>query len=227
MRTKQEVIESIGIDRWRQGATAARLAAPMTGYGRKIEEPEGSNIPHEIERLIWDDPGSWRDKISLLFELYDQFPAYAHLMYARGEYQDFPAADRQFFWDELLKRLGDPDDALGEPIAYALWCDWFEHPSSVEEAWGIVTAEGVPVQALKRALIASGPVPFHLKEAVYRRLIKDPSWHYYIFRSLLHSAYDVLGQLDRHRAGEWLDRLQTPADTENLERLKAKLGARP
>ena len=81
-------------------------------------------------------------------------------------------------------------------------------------------------EVLKHTLIASGPVPWNLKTVLYRRLVTDARWHYYIYQSLLHSAFDVYGNLDRSEAVDWLNRLLLPKDTPDLAELVAHLRRR-
>ena len=47
-------------------------------------------LPHEICDLIWEGPAPWRTKISLFFEIYDEMPAYGHLLYAKHYYRSAP-----------------------------------------------------------------------------------------------------------------------------------------
>ena len=56
---------------------------------------------------------------------------------------------------------------------------------------------------------ASQPIALlnkNLKEPVYRTMIKDRDNHQAIFNSLLYSAYDLYGQIDRKKAGRILSR---------------------
>jgi hypothetical protein len=115
---------------------------------------------------------------------------------------------------------------LAEPVAYSLWVDYYEDRSTVEEAWRETTRlDGDWERRLERVLIASGPVPYSLKAPVYQRLIDQRRWHPFIFRSLLHSAYDVYGHLDIAAARQLLGHLKLPPDTEHLDDLSAKLAS--
>jgi hypothetical protein len=55
----------------------------------------------------------------------------------------------------------------------------------------------------------AGPVPFDLKAPLYNRLIKDKANHPAIFKSLLYSAQDVYGKIDKPRAQALLKKLKT------------------
>lgn len=76
---------------------------------------------------------------------------------------------------------------------------------------------------LRRVLIMSGSVPFTLKSEVYVRLIGADRWHYYIFRSLLHSTFDYCGDVDERKALAVLQQLNLPPETESLATLQQAL----
>jgi hypothetical protein len=117
-------------------------------------------------------------------------------------------------------------DRLADPIAYSLWCDYFEDPASVEEAWTAVAAPGaVSARGLQRVLNVSGPVPYDLKVPIYERLVGSTHWHPFIFRSLLYSAFDVYGQIDARAARKLLDKLSLSKTTEGLNELREKVDA--
>jgi hypothetical protein len=150
-------------------------------------------------------------------------PAYGLLMYVSHHYPDWPPAARQQFWDGVKTRLAGEDHALARPLAYNLWCDWFEHGDHTAEAWDALTKPGTLDPVLQEVLMASGPVPWRMKTQLYERLVTDTRWHYYIFRSLLHSAFDVFGSVDSKEAAAWLQRLSVAPSTENLRELQDHL----
>ncbi len=112
--------------------------------------------------------------------------------------------------------LGHDDDAMSEPLVYSLWCDFFEDAARVEQAWTELVGHNTAPRLLQRVLIVSGPVPFHFKAQLYQRLLNDKTWHYHIYRSLLHSAFDVCGDLDREQALAILRRLDLAPGSEHL-----------
>jgi hypothetical protein len=69
-------------------------------------------------------------------------------------------------------------------------------------------------------------VPFSRKAPLYERLAADKRWHPFIFRSLLHSAFDVYGDLDKKAARRLLAQLSLARETAGLDELKQKLDLR-
>ena len=150
-------------------------------------------------------------------------PCYGLLMYLKDNYGQFCEHERNQFWDWVRTQLDSNDPVLSPPIAYCLWCDFFEDPNTVHEAWSQLVVPFPSEKALQTILIHSGPVPFHLKQPVYTLLIDKPQWHYYIFQSLLHSQFDVYGKLDKRSAWKLLQQLNLPSNIEHLDKLKEKL----
>lgn len=76
-------------------------------YGRDLGRygPE-LDLPHELTDLIWDDgSGGWCEGIELFFAVYDDMPAYGHLMYVKHHYAEFGPADRERWWLAACTRL--------------------------------------------------------------------------------------------------------------------------
>jgi len=69
----------------------------------------------------------------------------------------------------------------------------------------------------------AGPVPFDLKETQYNSLLVDKTSHEFILNSLLYSAYDVYGKIDKKKALNLLAKLKVDTGTENYRSLKEKL----
>ncbi|MFN0007131.1 MAG: hypothetical protein ACKVXR_04420 [Planctomycetota bacterium] len=174
--------------------------------------------------MIWDTESPWVDRVTLFFSIYDVMPSYGHLIYAKMKYGEFDADARAQWWSEIRERLVGPDLALRQPIAYSLWCNFFEDDRAVEESWAELTANDAPRALLRVVLANSGPVPFGLKQCLYDRLLPDPAWHASIFESLVRSAFDVYGQIEIAAARSLLDRLELPQDQPNLDLLRRKLG---
>jgi hypothetical protein len=222
MLTRNDLVALVGRDRYVEEAATARADAARPDYGRGGGAE--LDVPHDLQEHIWWQPGSWHAKIALLFAVYDDMPAYGHLMYAKHHYEEFSTDDRAFWWNQVIARVSGADPALSQPLAYSLWCDFFEDPDTVAEAWTTLTAPNVPVAVLKTALRAAGPVPYALKHPVYERLVIDPAWHEAILESLLYSAYDYFGQLDVADARVMLDRLVlAPSLHDQVQALRAKL----
>lgn len=229
----RDLIASVGEERFRRACEWAWATA--AGTGRSGEEDLDArwprdvvDVPHDLADAVWEEgEASWMERVALAFELYREVPCYATLMYMRHYFSDWDPAARRRFWDEYRALLSDEDDRLADPIAYSVWCDYFEDPASVEEAWTAVASPGaVSERGLRRVLDVSGPVPYDLKVPVYERLVGSTHWHPFIFRSLLYSAFDVYGQIDARAARKLLDKLSLSKTTEGLEELRQKLDAK-
>lgn len=224
------LIAAVGEERFRDAQEWAWATAAGTGRSLRSsgddEWPAGIvDVPHDLSDLIWDKSEEpWLARLELAFELYRQMPCYATLMYMPHKEWDDEAKGR--FWDEYRSLLSDDDDRLADPVAYSLWCDYFEDPDTVEEAWLALASPGsVSDRGLERMLEVSGPVPYAFKVPLYERLVASARWHPFIFRSLLFSAFDVYGRVDAKAAQELLKRLSLPKMTENLDELMQKLDA--
>jgi hypothetical protein len=178
--------------------------------------------------VVWCQGGdAWDDRVALMFELYRCMPSYGHLMYAKHHYLSWDRPVRDLFWDEYRRLLGDEDDRLADPVAYSLWCDFFEDSAAVEETWHAVSRTGdLNERALQRMLAVAGPVPYRLKAPLYGLLVTNERWHLPLFRSLLASAFDVYGSVEEQAARLLLARLALPDTTPGLAELRQKLRAR-
>lgn len=221
---KSTIIAEVGKNIYDELCKQAERAAPKTGGDSPLEEQFISDIPHEIMTdFIWESDLSVREKIQLTFDLYDDMPCYAYLMYLKLHYSDFAPEEKLFCLHQIRNRINSGKLEYSKPAAYSLWVDFFEDQSTVRETWEIMTDKTMPEEGLQQMLIASGPVPFELKKELYERLIRQKKWHCYIFRSLLHSRFDVYGQLNRKEARKLLEQLDLPEDTEHLALLRKKL----
>ena len=216
-----EIIVRIGEDKYHEACSASRKAAARTGMSPGKCDFE-SEIPHDVCELVWGSPANSEDKLELAFRFNEEMPCYAYLMYISINFREFSAATKAFLWKKYKTYLSG-EDTLAEPVAYSLWCDFFEDDTRVRETWNALTSDISNEPILRRVLVSSGPVPFAEKEKLYQHLLPHPKWHYYIFRSLLHSRFDVYGNMDRIKAKRLLGQLVLPSDTENLAMLKDAL----
>jgi len=138
-------------------------------------------------------------------------------------YRDLDVPAHTLYWDRARTLLSGDEDALAEPLAYSLWCDFFEDWRQVEDVWHILVQADPPPRLLRRVLDASGPLPFRLKEPLYERLLGDPTWHEAIYRSLLFSCFNAYGDIDKKKAVALLEQLKLPEDIEWLQELRAAL----
>lgn len=226
-----EVVAFVGEARFLEACAWAWRTAAGTGFRSqgRVEWPDDlKQVPHDAEEIVWTGERPGLEEVALAFALYRRMPCYANLMYigvglsdgSRGE----PA--KALFWREYRDLVSDPDDRLADPVSYSLWCDYYEDPDDVREAWSETALHPETSQrGLERILNNSGPVPFPFKASLYEQLIAEPRWHYFIYLSLLHSRFDYFGKIDLEAARHFLSRLQLPADTEDLDVLTQGLAS--
>ena len=143
--TKPDIIALVGQSRYDEASLILR---------KQITGPD-PKLPHEVSPAVWESPLAQIEQIALFFELYDDLPSYAMLMYATHVYPDFDERSREFWWRQCLRRVGDGAYVVREPILYALWCDYFENPAFVEDVWKRVAAHEDPrvVEAILRVSV--------------------------------------------------------------------------
>ena len=216
------LVASVGIAEYREACEAARADAAREDYGRGFPTFD-SYIAHDLDDRVWDSELPVSSKLGLAFGLYEDMPSSAFLMCLYFRYSDLPEREQELFWDWIRAQLSSEDPALRAPVAYSLWCDWFEDPAMVDVAWSELARTDAPDRVLQEALVSSGPVPFRLKSALYDELLPEQRWHYYIFQSLLHSQFDVYGKIDKREARRIFKKLRLPPKTEHVAKLRAAL----
>ena len=226
--TVEKIITQFGYKAFQEYAKRAWALAAKTGHGYPEEDEKQGQKDYEmasdIVETIWESELKTESKISLVFQLYRKAPDYTWLSEMDIHYLwEVNLKTREIFWIEMRRLVSEEDDCLAAPACYLLWCGPFEDPNHVDEAWAAMTSNGVTEKTLQRLLINSGPVPYSLKRTLYEQLIQKEQWHYFIFRSLLHSAFDYYGQIDIADANRVLQKLNIPNDTEHLDKLKEKL----
>ena len=224
---KHEIISQIGTELYTRACVQARAAAPFTGQSGAPFTFD-STVAHEINNIIWSVDAALTDSqtIELLFAVYTDMPCYALLMEVPIHYDhQLSIQAKALFWQEVRQLLAQDDDALAEPIAYLLWCDFFEYDDRCTDAWNEVIHEAANENSVRRILAVAGPVPFHLKEPLYAKLLPDRSWHQNIFLSLRASHADIYGQIDTSKASEILNHLSIPSMAGELQQLKLALQA--
>ncbi|MEL6615995.1 MAG: hypothetical protein AAFQ43_09675 [Bacteroidota bacterium] len=235
METVDEIIERVGPEAFVEAAQRAWAAAATLGY----QHAPPSRPDEATRQRDWDTlydaasaamtlDGSGHARVVLAFEIYRRAPSYTVLSRIDDVFwTSLPADGRRAFWDEVRALLSQQDDRLARPVEYMLWCDVFEEPERVEAAWTELTDGDPPPRLLERVLPNTGPVPYALKKPLYDRLLSDPGWHPLIYRSLLHSAFDVYGKVDVDQALSLLDHLDLPSHQMEhrgalLERLRSR-----
>lgn len=222
--TLYELKLKIGLDRFNKECMEAKEKAKFTG-GPDLNSFYNSNIPHELSDYVWDSSIKISEKLKIAFELYEDLPCYAVLMYINLNFNEFSLNEKSMLWNKLRTYLMSEDEIHAKPIEYTIWCDYFEDDNKVEEAWDNILREPVNDTLIKRTLECSGPVPFKLKEELYFNLISDKKWHYYIYKSLLTSAFDYFGNIEKDKARCIIKNLNISKEIENFDRLKEFLDA--
>lgn len=209
---------------------SAKLFADSKGWAareaivdfQQLKQNYGTD-PHDLVH-VFDELGlEPTEQLRLLLALFDEAPSYAPLMYVMHAYRDGTPQLRREILAAYRRYLIGPDVQKAEQILYSLWCDFFEDPETVDASWRSLVGSGSPPLLLRRVLPAAGPVPWSLKRQLLHDLASSPSWHHSIFECLLHSKYDVYGQVDAPEARRILARLKLPDDTPHLQRLKSEL----
>jgi hypothetical protein len=220
--TLSDMIAAIPAAEYRAACEAARLAAADANFGsQRAAKQFDSEIPHEVAGRIWDSNEIEADRLDLAVHAYAEMPCYGHAMYFSMNYRDLSAPVRERFWAWVRATLSGDDEALANPLQYMLWCDFFEADNErATESWShLVDAESTD-RLLQLVLVASGPAPYALKSRLYERLLPDRKWHYYIYRSIVHSIHDVYGSIDFYQAKQVLKQLDLPEETEGWAEVK-------
>ena len=180
----------------------------------------------EISDNVWCSKMPNAQKISLGFQLYETFPSYYHFLtpffHTIRNKEIIDPGEKEIIWKHFMKYLAS-ENYYADPVGYVLWVEFFEDKNTVRETWQGLTNNYSDKKALLRLLEQAGPVPFDLKETHYNNLLVDKTNHELIFNSLLYSAYDVYGQIDKKKALNILAKLKVDTGTENYKLLKEKL----
>jgi hypothetical protein len=218
---KQTIKNHVGPEIYAREYERARRAAPETGRA-DANQVYSSDIPHVIDDLIWDGSNglSDRDKLLLMFAVYEDLPSYGILLFSHRRYQKFTPELQALFWQEVRRLLSTGDPALVGPLEYLLVIDFFELCKDCETIWHALLGEGANAHLVRGVLRCSATAPWHLKEQLYEGLIGDPVWHQDIYRSLVESYYTLYGQIDKSAAALYLDLLVLSPEPQELQRFK-------
>ena len=183
------------------------------------------NLFFEISDKVWYSSMATSQKIKSGFQLYEVFPNYYHFLtpfyHSIRNKEVTDSNEKEIIWKHFMKYLAS-ENFYADPVGYVLWVDFFEDQSLVHEAWtGLM--KFYDKKAVLRLLEQSGPVPYELKENLYKTLIKDDESHEAIFKSLFFSAYDIYGQISKGKARDLLKQLNLDRTTENYKLLLKKL----
>ncbi len=224
-----EVVAKVGPQRYREACERAWQTAAGIGRcgGARSWPGDLQAAPAEFADAWWHGDASLGERLRMALRLYGEMPCYANTVALHGFYREFDAEQRGLLWTAYRAWLAGADDRLADPVAHSLWIDFFEDAATVDEAWREVTRrDTAPWQRrIARVLHVSGPVPWALKAPRLHELAGDPHHHHAVFRALVGSAFDHLGDLGPG-AGELLDRLVLADDTPDLAALRAHLALR-
>ena len=219
----EDGVLEVGPDEWSDGETpGGRLTTEEVAH-------QWAGVVFTDDRL--DPAGQTRLAFGML-DLLDHYWVTVEIGFAhRGPKGPLPA---EALWGCYRQRLEAPE--VSEALTYSLWVNWFEDRRTSATAFGELlgrdagrlTAEASGPGLLHRAghvLECSGPVPWEVKEPVYRAAARLPSLHPALFRALLTSYHDVYGNLRREPALALLAGLQLPPHHEHLAELRIVLKA--
>jgi hypothetical protein len=180
----------------------------------------------EISDEVWYSEIEINSKISLGFQLYELFPSYYHFLlpFYRGIRNEEITLieNKKIIWGKFTSYLSS-EAYYADPVSYILWVEFFEDITTVRDAWQGLINSCPNKKALLVMLEVAGPVPFDLKEKYYELLLPDNDNHAAIFNSLLHSAFDVYGEIDKRKASAILNKLSVDVSDCNYNILKEKL----
>jgi len=188
--------------------------------------PATWDLFEEISDKVWNSAMNTLQKITLGFQLFETFPSYYHflvpLYHGIRNKEIVDQNEKVIIWKHFMRYLAS-ENYYADPVGYVLWVEFFEDESTVRETWQGLMNNYSDRKSLLRILEQAGPVPFDLKETLYNSLLVDINTHELIFNSLLYSAYDVFGKIDKEKTLHILAKLKIDTETENYKLLKEKL----
>lgn len=213
------------INRLSDEAKAASIDCGKKGVNKQLPS-DTWDLFDEISDKVWYSKMTNSQKISLGFQLYETFPSYYHFLtpfyHGIRNKEIVDSNEKEIIWKHFMKYLAS-ENYYADPVGYVLWVEFFEDETTVRDTWQGLVNNYKDKKALLRLLEQAGPVPFDLKETHYNSLLVDKANHELIFNSLLYSAYDVFGQIDKKKALNILAKLKVDTGTENYNLLKEKL----
>ena len=214
---KSKIIQGVGKERF------------LEAHGR-LNQLDGKDSLRDARSVIYSVVSRLEESqapnarvLYLLLSFFEDLPDYRFMMGVKMQFSTYNDEEKHSFWQWARNILESGNDAQKEAFAYALWVDFFEDPQTVDEAWQALLFPLPNEKALQTILIYSGPVPWEQKWSLFLDLQNRTDMHYYIFRSILHSQFDVYGKIDQHEALQTLSKLSIPSDTKYLAKLQSKL----
>ena len=229
MKTLQDIISHFklsesDVERLSHQAKTYSIDCGKAGIAKELDSITW-DLFQDISDKIWDSELTNRQKISLGFQIYEIFPTYGNFLipfyHGIRNNEIVDPTEKDIIWKHFMKYLAS-QNYYADPVGYVLWVEFFEDESTVHETWAGLM-KFYDKEAILRLLEHTGPVPYDLKEHVYHTLILDNESHEAIFKSLLFSAYDVYGQINKVKAKDLLGQLNIDRTTENYKLLVTKL----
>jgi hypothetical protein len=219
-----EFVESVGQDRYRRACEAARRTAASTGRALDAEEPwpdDLADVPHDLADLWFAAGVSLDARLEAGLRFLAEMPCYANTMYMTGFFAEMAPAQRTLLWAAYREALEAPGDGRAAAIAYSLWVDYFEDPTTSAEAFAAVTAMGGLNwdRRIGRVLSVAGPVPWRPKQRLLEALLPEQRWHSSILLAIEGSLFDVYGQAEPD-VMDVLERLQLPDAHDTIDRAR-------
>nr|GFC53870.1 hypothetical protein [Tanacetum cinerariifolium] len=207
MQTINEIVSAYNLSESEIQKIANEVKLSSIGCGTKRDTNESSYdtwvLLEDISDDVWYSAIEITHKILLGFQLYDIFPSYWHFLvpFYRGirDKEISLPEHKEIIWKQFMQYLAS-ESCYADPVGYVLWVEFFEDVTTVRETWQGLVNNCFTKRLLLTLLEFAGPVPFDLKEIYYKELVSDKASHGCILNSLLYSACDVYGQIDKNKA---------------------------
>ena len=174
--------------------------------------------PEDFIDELWDTQTTTLDKVNMSLDLYDIQPTYHVLNTMWRNY--YPASATAEITETILKKyfdeLSNSKNNLTDSMEYSLYFDIFEEPNLNQYSWLYFLKQNPTEHLVKIILRNSGPVPYHLKQALYEQLVLDTNFHADIYRSIRHSCFDNCGSVDKAQALIVLKQLNLSTEIDRL-----------
>lgn len=204
------------------------------GCGKSVDEikelsDEYWDIMDDVSNRIWNlEVLNLQEKVILGFDFYHELPNYYHcLIPVYHVVRDTAGKDPavlKIIWDKIAYYIGREEKFYVDTMSYILWVEFFENQQTVRVAWyGILQSPYLTMQGKINILDCCGPVPYDVKEKLYKDLLKFSDFHINIMRSLLFSATDIYGDIDKMKAKILLEKLKVDSNDEMYNTLCEKL----
>ncbi len=179
----------------------------------------------DIASFVWwnDERLSIEQKFDFSILLFERNPMYKITAELNMNFSKMSDAVKDQMWNFYRNHLTSEKTVHRDQIEYSLWVDFFEDSTTVEEAWKQLVGNYENENILKRLLSISGPVPFPLKEVLYKKVIHDEEFHPYILDSIGRSFFDVCGEIEIEKAREILKTLVVDKTTEKYTMINTYL----